>query len=221
MLEAYRVGVSLLMDTGITSQLSAIIAQFEKLDAVVRRVNAANKNMADVVRGMNNVGAGMGGIAAASEKMAKAASDISRVMPDVTRQAEATAAAMERAASASQRLLTGPASMLALPAPYSSSGTGFHDAGQPLHPIRLHAERTADQPAGARLSTGAIQRRVHHGRWQWAAIHVDAATGLHRSERRVSGSIAVFWRRHASAYSAGRTVSARRWRQVVPRRDRL
>jgi hypothetical protein len=93
------------MDTGITNQLSGIIAQFEKLDAVVRRVNAANKNMADVVRGMNNVGAGMGGIAAASEKMAKAASDIGRVMPDVTRQAEATAGAMERAATAGRALV--------------------------------------------------------------------------------------------------------------------
>ncbi len=122
------------MDTGITNQLSGIIAQFEKLDAVVRRVNAANKNMADVVRGMNNVGAGMGGIAAASEKMAKAASDIGRVMPDVTRQAEATAAAMERAASASQRLLTGPAPMLALPPPYSSTGTGFTTQGAPYTP---------------------------------------------------------------------------------------
>jgi hypothetical protein len=120
MIEAYRVGVSLLMDSGITNQLAGIIAQFEKLEAVVRRVNSANASFASVIKGMNNVGAGMNGAAAASNKMSKAASDIARAMPDVTRQAEATAAAMERAASASQRLLALPApGVNAIPAGYN------------------------------------------------------------------------------------------------------
>ena len=109
MLEAYRVGTSLVLENGIGQQLTEIIRQFEQLDRIIRNTNAAARDLASIIKGMATIGATMGGTATAAEKMSAAATGVARAMPDVTRQAEATANAMERAASASARMFALPA----------------------------------------------------------------------------------------------------------------
>ena len=122
MLENYRVGVSLLMNTSILDQLDAIIAKFEQLDALARNFNASNRAFANAVNGAGPA-ADFTKMAATSEKVAKAAADIARSMPDTAKAAEATATAWERAAAASKALVV-----------YQSSSTQGILQGTPYTP---------------------------------------------------------------------------------------
>lgn len=142
MIEAYRVGCSLVMDSGIGHQLEAIIAQFERLDGILKSATGGAKGLSGIVRGFGGLDRVMSAAAASTDRMSRATADMGRAMPDVTRQAQATADAMERAASASRGfVLQG--------APYTPPN--YQLVGQPYTPagtaVRLYQPPTGGPPA--------------------------------------------------------------------------
>jgi hypothetical protein len=132
MIEAYAVGTKLVLESGMSQQLTGLISQWLELDRIIRQTQAGANDFARVLQGMRSIGAAMDPVAAASAKMSQAATDMSRAMPNVAQQAEATARSMERAATASQNFILvwgpyGPAPPSApprLPAPGETPSLG-------------------------------------------------------------------------------------------------
>ena len=85
MIEAYRVGVSLVMDSNVPSMVGALSKQFELLNKSVKSTQMAVNELAAGMRGLGRIGTGAAqawnSAAAAMERTAKAAERAGKAMP--------------------------------------------------------------------------------------------------------------------------------------------
>jgi hypothetical protein len=135
-IEAYKIGVSMVMETNIPGVLGGLFTSFEKLNKMMKDTQVSAANLGTALRGLARAEAGLNRVASALDKInaaaSRAATSANGVGPNsgMARGAKETADHMERAAKSVNAMVSAPrllgydggGSPLALLGPRAQSG---------------------------------------------------------------------------------------------------
>jgi hypothetical protein len=207
-IEAYRIAVSLLLDSNIPGMLPGMLRNMEALDKSIQGARDSARGLAGALRLVNKEGAGIAKMAASLDGMAAAAGRANAGVAGMGRGAAAAAASMAAAASSAERaarssstagrLLAAPREQLRIGGPPGGGGRGAGgDGGGPFlalpgpdepfnengpYPIRLNPRGNKDLTRRTYMAAALTAGMIGYGAFEVIRVPFDAAAKIKAQE---------------------------------------